>query len=94
MTYMKTTGPEHYRKAGELAATADEVMDADWGLYASMSTEERLQRRMGLLAAAQVHATLATAAATAIGSGVYMLDSERRRWVTVAARSNEGETTT
>ena len=59
------TGPEHYKKAEEFAERADAVMDAEWGIYASMGTQERIQRRTADLAAAQVHATLALAAATA-----------------------------
>lgn len=57
-------GPEHYRAAEQLCVRADEVLDADWGWMANLSTEERLARRAADLADAQVHATLAYAAAT------------------------------
>jgi hypothetical protein len=60
------TGPEHYRKAEELISTADEWMDADLGWKAHLSAQERIDRRSADLAAAQVHATLALAAATAL----------------------------
>ena len=60
------TGPEHYQAAERLATTAAGVMDFDHGFYSGMSTEERLQRRLALTAEAQVHATLALAAATAL----------------------------
>jgi len=63
------TGPEHYREAEELAKRADEWPDADYGWKAALSTEERIARRAGDLAAAQVHATLALAAATALNDG-------------------------
>ena len=62
------TGPEHYREAERLAEQADEWLDADHGWKASMSTSERLERRAADLAAAQVHATLALAAATALST--------------------------
>lgn len=59
------TGPEHYRTAQSLTGVAAGVMDYEHGVYASMGTEERIQRRAAFLAEAQVHATLALAAATA-----------------------------
>lgn len=63
------TGPEHYHVAEKLTEQADAVMDAEHGVYASMGTDERLQRRACMLAEAQVHATLALTAATAL-SGI------------------------
>jgi hypothetical protein len=63
------TGPEHYRLAEQMAHEAAEVMDYEHGLYASMGTGERLQRRACLLAEGQLHATLAHAAAAAL-SGI------------------------
>lgn len=57
------TGPEHYRVAERLIADADAWMDADSGWMADLSGEERIARRVADLAAAQVHATLALAAA-------------------------------
>jgi hypothetical protein len=59
------TGPDHYREAERLIDQADVIMDADYGWMASLGSGERLQRRTAYLAAAQVHATLALAAATA-----------------------------
>lgn len=61
------TGPEHYRAAESLAEQAIAVMDYEHGIYSSMGTEERLKRQAAILAEAQVHATLALAAATALG---------------------------
>lgn len=60
------TGPEHYREAERLIERADEWLDADYGWMASMPTTERLERRASDLASAQVHATLALAAASAL----------------------------
>jgi hypothetical protein len=60
------TGPEHYQAAERLATTAAGIMDFEHGFYSGMSTEERLRRRLALTAEAQVHATLALAAATAL----------------------------
>ena len=52
------TGPEYYRRAGQLAAKADEYLGQGEG-----------QDTAGVwAAAAQVHATLALAAVTAVGS--------------------------
>jgi hypothetical protein len=59
------TGPEHYKAAESLTGVAAGVMDYEHGVYSSMGTEERIQRRAAFLAEAQVHATLALAAATA-----------------------------
>jgi hypothetical protein len=58
------TGPEHYREAERLIAQADGWLDADYGWKATLSREERIGYRAADLAAAQVHATLAHAAAT------------------------------
>ena len=63
------TGPEHYAEAERLAAHAETWADAG-GWAASMSTGERLSRRVGDLAAAQVHAMLAVAAAQADANGL------------------------
>lgn len=57
------TGAEHYREAERLIRAADEWMDADFGWKAHLSSDERIARRTADLAAAQVHATLALAAA-------------------------------
>ncbi|GHA01228.1 hypothetical protein ACFOOM_12315 [Streptomyces echinoruber] len=62
------TGPEHYREAERLAEQADSWMDADIGWKAHLPTEERIARRRADLDAAQVHATLALAAATALAT--------------------------
>jgi hypothetical protein len=59
-------GPDHYRVAEKLTEDAGAVMDYDHGMYASMDTGERIKRQAALLAAAQVHATLALAAAAAL----------------------------
>ncbi|MEU8907001.1 hypothetical protein [Streptomyces mirabilis] len=60
------TGPEHYREAERLEHQADTWMNADIGWKAGLSATERLAYRMADLAAAQVHATLANAAAVAL----------------------------
>ncbi|MFF8406939.1 hypothetical protein ACF06P_35590 [Streptomyces sp. NPDC015684] len=60
------SGPEHYQKAERLAEQADEWMDADTGWKANLSSDERITRRRADLEAAQVHATLALAAAAAL----------------------------
>jgi hypothetical protein len=71
------TGPEHYAEAERLAAQAETWAGADHGLAASMSLGERLSRRVGDLAAAQVHAMLAVAAAQADANGLATaMDSE------------------
>jgi hypothetical protein len=57
------TGPQHYEMAESLTMHAAGVMDADTGIYARMTTDDRLLRRLALTAEAQVHATLALAAA-------------------------------
>lgn len=60
------TGPEHYLEAERLLNKAASWMNADTGWKAHMSTEERIAQRMADLAEAQVHATLADAAANAL----------------------------
>jgi hypothetical protein len=57
------TGPEHYEVAEDLIHDAHGVMNYEHGIYASMGTDERLKRWAALCAEAQVHATLALAAA-------------------------------
>ncbi len=86
------TGPEHYREAERLAAQADEWMDADRGWKAHLSTEERLAFRTADLAAAQVYATLALAAAMALVDETPRSDSfsEYRAWQAMAGSPYEG----
>lgn len=62
------TGPEHYLEAERLGRQADSWENADTGWKAHLTAEERLTRRANDLAAAQLHATLALAAATAMGA--------------------------
>jgi hypothetical protein len=59
------TGPEHYREAERLTAQAASWMNADTGWKAHLSSAERIAHRMADLAEAQVHADLASTAATA-----------------------------
>ena len=66
------TGPEHYLEAESLLGSA---VEAEGG-----SADERY-----LLAAAQVHATLASAAATALGTGGAPVD-DWREWRLAAGR--------
>lgn len=70
------TGPELFREALRLRKQAAEWMDVDWGWKGKLSTEERLAFRMADLAEAQVCATLANAAATAMGADMGELDFE------------------
>jgi hypothetical protein len=69
------TGPDHYRKAEELAAKADE--------YLMQEADRTIVVRWA--AAAQVHATLALAAATALGKR----DLDNRAWADAAGLSTE-----
>jgi hypothetical protein len=89
------TGPDHYREAERLTTQADRVLDADYGWMASLSTEERLARRNSDLAAAQVHATLALTAATALLSTMaaagYTDDPDLKAWVQAAGEPNPVE---
>ncbi len=64
------TGPEHYREAERLIAQAESWANADTGWKAHLSTEERIAHRMADLTEAQVHASLAGAAATAMQAAV------------------------
>jgi len=57
------TGPEHYREAERLTAIARAEGGASGGLYSWHETQPAM-----ILAEAQVHATLAVAAATALHS--------------------------
>jgi hypothetical protein len=59
------SGPEHYREAERLADEAETWANADTGWKGQLTSAERVERRDSDLAAAQVHATLALAAATA-----------------------------
>ena len=64
------TGPEHFRRAEELAATAHKLLDQVDG-----------QITAGVWAAvAQTHAVLALAAATVVGTS----NLDNRAWVDVA----------
>jgi hypothetical protein len=63
------TGPEHYRKAEELLSKTEELLTSDEPSAATWSVEQ-----------AQVHATLALAAATALKD----IDSEASAWIGVA----------
>jgi hypothetical protein len=57
-------GPDHYAEAERLAEQAETWLDAELGWKAALSTDMRIARRDSDNAAAQVHATLALAAAT------------------------------
>jgi len=63
------TGPEHYARAEELLGKAEQLVQADKPLAAASSVEQ-----------AQVHATLALAAATALRG----IDSEEPTWIGAA----------
>jgi hypothetical protein len=87
------TGPEHYREAERLTSVADDWLNADYGWKAHLSTEERSAFRAVDLAAAQVHATLAVAAATALNDadGTGLTATEYGAWDDVAATSPNRE---
>lgn len=78
------TGPEHYREAERLLAIVDADQAAD-----TMLTENALIRM------AQVHATLALAAASALGSmrvddhGMFGVDIDS--WIHVASEEDLGD---
>jgi hypothetical protein len=63
------TGPDHYRKAEELTATAHDYLGQGEG-----------QSAAGWATVAQIHATLALAAATALGTTA----ADGRAWTEVA----------
>lgn len=65
------TGPEHYKEAGRLLAQAESAQYGD-------------DREAYYLRAAQVHATLALAAATAISEGGTMPGADFDAWERVA----------
>ena len=59
------TGPEHFAEAERAIELASAWMSADVGWRADLTMQERAQLRATDLADAQVHATLAVAAAFA-----------------------------
>ena len=72
------TGPEHYREAEKLLGEAADPYDFD------LTQAERNTKALG----AQVHATLALAAATALGregEGQTMPSKDRAAWFEAAA---------
>jgi hypothetical protein len=88
------TGPEHYREAERLTEQASTWANADTGWKAHLSSEERIAYRMADLAEAQVHATLALAAATALNDhsadegGMPLADYDE--WVKTASHWKRG----
>ncbi|MFD3999923.1 hypothetical protein [Streptomyces rubiginosohelvolus] len=70
------TGPEHYRKA-------EDILDDLRRASASIVQQPRPETVTQMLAEAQVHATLALAAATALPPGVN--SPARSAWASVAA---------
>jgi hypothetical protein len=75
------TGPEHYREAERLIGMARESHHAD--LYGHESDSQSAL----ILADAQVHATLASAAATALGTA----RAETMAWAEAAGFKLPGE---
>lgn len=77
------TGPEHYRESERLIEEANHVGHSDsWRSY-------------GMVASAQVHATLALAAATALGregEGRTMASKDRAAWFDAAAECRKAAT--
>ena len=58
------TGPEHYREAERLLLVADRDVSENWAVTTG-------EQKADVLATAQVHATLALAAATALPADYY-----------------------
>jgi hypothetical protein len=81
------TGAEHYRKAEQLAASSEYRL----GRWEDADQADQLALASALAARAQVHATLAVAAATALNDGEKGLtDAEWGAWR--AAAGPEGAT--
>ena len=70
------TGPDHYRKAEELAAKAPEYLGQGEGQHSAAVWAD----------VAQIHATLALAAATALGTRA----ADGLAWAEVAGTSDAG----
>lgn len=85
------TGPEHYTLAERLADSAETWLDADQGWKGNLSAAERIAYRNSDLAAAQVHATLADAAATAIATTDEMPIRDGDSWYAAAGEKPNGE---
>jgi hypothetical protein len=81
------TGPEHFLEAERLAAVAETWLNDDQGWKVTLSTTERLQGRDSDLAAAQVHALLANAAATALRGSEGLPTEDRHAWTDAASTS-------
>ena len=78
------TGPQHYAEAERLMAFADEKGDSHRRTRSSADpSAEDLQR---ILADAQIHATLALAAAAALGTSA----AEAPEWADVAGTKLSG----
>lgn len=77
------TGPDHYRAAEQLQQHARAVTDATQGPLAEMPAMERAQLRAADLTDAQIHATLALAAAIGLSADLPQLDAAA--WRDVAA---------
>ena len=83
-------GPEHYREAEALARSAPNWM-ADWGPR-DMPFTERLAHKNSDVAMAQVHATLALAAATALTGGTYNpVQADMTEWRMAAGNPTAAE---
>ncbi len=80
------TGPEHYQKAERLLREAGEASNPD----GEMSDAEVVQFIASTMAAAQVHATLALAAATALSNSCDLPSPDWRAWYAVAAAPKPG----
>jgi hypothetical protein len=86
-------GPEHYREAEALARTALNWTGGDWGK--DMTPAARLARKDSDVAMAQVHATLALAAATALGregEGRTQPSKDKAAWFDAAAECRKAAT--
>jgi hypothetical protein len=75
------TGPEHYREAERLQRHAAELAGSFEGARAASEAER--DHRAAVLADAQVHATLALAAA--LGLSAHLEPAETRAWRAAAA---------
>lgn len=71
-------GPDHYRDAERLAENAAEWLDGDTPGMTGFSVQECRTRGTLNLAAAQVHATLALAAATALQAALPLVGDDQQ----------------
>lgn len=74
------TGPEHYREAERLMAQFDDEIEIDSGAVATA-----IAHIHAIMTSAQVHATLALAAATALRTTEGLLGGDWQAWYRAAS---------